>query len=101
ASLARATATFVVTVGVSVLAGPHDTAHFWTRLFWNPDHVGQQAYISNQSVFGQLVRLTRTLHPPTLLYAVLALGALGLAAFAAARQLRAGDEVAALVCVAF
>lgn len=100
ASVARAAAAFVATVGVSALASPHDATRFWTKLFWSPDHVGQQAYISNQSVFGQLVRLTRSLHPSTFLYATLALGALGLAVFAALRQLGRGNEVAALICVA-
>ncbi len=101
ASVARAAGAFLVSVAVSAVASPHDAAKFWTKLFWNPDHVGQQAYISNQSVYGQLVRLTRSLHPPGALYAALVLGALGLAVYAAHRQLRAGDEVAALVCVAF
>lgn len=101
ASVARAAAAFVATVAVSGLAGPHDATRFWTKLFWNPDHVGQQAYISNQSILGQLVRLTRNLHPSPLLYASLALGALALAVYAALRQLRQGNEVAALTCVAF
>ncbi len=101
ASVARAVAGFAATVAVSAVASASDARRFWTKLFWNPDHVGQQAYISNQSVFGQLVRLTRDLHPPTVLYAALALGALGLAAYAALRQLRAGEEMAALICVAF
>jgi alpha-1,2-mannosyltransferase len=63
--------------------------------------VGQQAYISNQSLYGQLVRFTRDLHPATSVYAPIALGALGLAAYAATRQLRIGNDVAALTCVAF
>jgi alpha-1,2-mannosyltransferase len=101
AAARRAAFAFAGTVAVSAAADRRDTTRFWTRLFWNPDHVGQQAYVSNQSVFGQLVRLTRTLHPPYMLYAVLALCALGLAGYAAWRQLGLGNEVAALTCVAF
>jgi alpha-1,2-mannosyltransferase len=100
-AVGRAVIGFAATVGLSAIASPHDATHFWTKLFWDPGHVGQQAYISNQSLFAQLVRFTRDLHPPTGLYAPLALAALGLAIYAATRQLRLGDEVAALTCVAF
>jgi len=98
---ARATASFACTVALSIVADRRDAFRFWTRLFWNPDHVGQQAYMSNQSVFGQLVRLTHNLHPAYPLYAALALCALGLAGYAAWCQLSLGNEVAALTCVAF
>ena len=100
-SVARAVVGFAATVGVSAIASPHDATHFWTKLFWDPNHVGQQSYISNQSLYGQLVRFTRDLHPATAVYAPIALAALGLAAYAAHRQLRIGDNVAALTCVAF
>jgi alpha-1,2-mannosyltransferase len=100
-SVLRAALAFAATVGVSAIASPHDATHFWTKLFWDPNHVGQQAYISNQSLYGQLVRFTRDLHPATGIYAPIALGALGLAAYAATRQLHIGDEVAALTCIAF
>jgi alpha-1,2-mannosyltransferase len=100
-AVVRAALAFAATVGVSAIASPHDATHFWTKLFWDPNHVGQQAYISNQSLYGQLVRFTRDLHPATSVYAPIALGALGLAAYAAMRQLRIGDDVAALTCVAF
>jgi alpha-1,2-mannosyltransferase len=101
AAVVRAVLGFGLSVGVSAIASPHDVQRFWTRLFWDPNHVGQQAYISNQSVFGQVVRFTRDLHPSAALYGPLALGALALAAYAALRQLRAGSDVAALTCVAF
>lgn len=100
-SVLRAALAFAATVGVSAIASSHDATHFWTKLFWDPNHVGQQAYISNQSLYGQLVRFTRNLHPATSIYAPIALAALGLATYAAARQLRVGDHVAALTCVAF
>ncbi len=101
ASVGRAAVAFALSVAASAAISPHDAGRFWTKLFWNPDHVGQQAYISNQSVYGQLVRLTRNLHPPNGLYAPLVVAALCLAAYAATRQFRAGDDVAALMCVAF
>jgi alpha-1,2-mannosyltransferase len=100
-SVVRAALAFAATVGVSAIASPHDATHFWTKLFWDPNHVGQQAYISNQSLYGQLVRFTRDLHPAMSVYAPIALGALGLACYAAIRQLRVGEDVAALTCVAF
>jgi alpha-1,2-mannosyltransferase len=100
-SVLRAALAFAATVGVSAIASPHDATHFWTKLFWDPNHVGQQAYISNQSLYGQLVRFTRDLHPATAVYAPIAVGALSLAVYAAIRQLRIGNDVAALTCVAF
>jgi alpha-1,2-mannosyltransferase len=100
-SVGRAVIGFAATVGISAIASPHDATHFWTKLFWDPNHVGQQSYISNQSLYGQLVRLTHNLHPATAEYGPIALAALGLAVYAAARQLRVGNDVAALTCVAF
>jgi alpha-1,2-mannosyltransferase len=100
-SVARAAGGFATTVAVSAVASPRDASHFWTKLFWDPNHVGQQAYISNQSLYGQLVRFTRDVHPATGVYAALALAVLGISACAATRQLHRGDDVAALTCVAF
>lgn len=100
-SVARSVVGFAATIGVSAIASPHDATHFWTKLFWDPNHVGQQSYISNQSLYGQLVRFSRNLHPATSVYGPIALVALALAVYAAYRQLRVGNDVAALTCVAF
>lgn len=100
-SVVRAALAFGATVGVSAIASPHDATHFWTKLFWDPNHVGQQSYISNQSLYGQLVRFSRNLHPGLGIYAPIALAALALAVYAAMRQLRLGNDVAALTCIAF
>ena len=57
------------------------------------------AYVDNQSVFGVLVRLTRSEHPARWLVLLLDLAVLAVAVFAARRQLAAGQQLAALTCV--
>jgi alpha-1,2-mannosyltransferase len=98
-SMVRAAVGFGVSVGLSGLFIPRDTWTFWTKLFYDPGHVGGVAYVDNQSLFGVLTRLTRSEHPPVLISGALVLGALILSAIAAHRQLRHGDEVAALTCI--
>lgn len=100
-AMLRCAASFAGTVVVSGLISPNDTFQYWTKLFYNPDHIGKEvSYVANQSIFGDLCRLVSSLHPPTWLYAGLVVISLGLATLAARRQLRAGHELAALVCIA-
>ncbi len=98
-ALIRSAAGFALTIAVSSAVAPHPSWQFWTRLWYNPDHVGGVAYVDNQSLFGVLVRLTRSQHPARWLVLLLDLIALGLAVLAARRQLSGGDELAAVTCV--
>lgn len=91
---------FLGTVAIGWLATSSDSTKYWTKLFFSTDHVRGVAYVGNQSLNGDLVRLMHNEHPPTAAYAALALLALGLGACAARNQLRQGDQAAALVCVA-
>ena len=88
------------TILVGAVTSPHDTWRYWTVLFYKPDHVGGLAYVGNQSLNGDLIRLLRDEHPPTLVYAATVVAALGLAVVGARRQLRRENEVAALTCIA-
>ncbi|MGI8577700.1 MAG: glycosyltransferase 87 family protein [Nocardioidaceae bacterium] len=100
-ALLRCVVGFAGTVLISALVSPHDTFEFWTKLFYSPEHVGtNRFYVANQSMFGDLGRLVHNAHPPLSAYAALVVIALVLATLAARRQLRAGDELAALVCIA-
>jgi len=88
------------TIVVGWLAAPADSTKYWTKLFFSTDHVRGVAYVGNQSLNGGLVRLTRNEHPPTGWYVALAVCAVALGALAARRQLRAGRDAAAFVCIA-
>jgi alpha-1,2-mannosyltransferase len=74
---------------LGLAVAPADSVLFWTRLWWDPAHVGDQAYTANQSLGGVVARLTggHTLW----LALVLLVGVGGLALARAAY--RAGDEL--------
>ncbi len=122
AAVARSLLGFAITVLISGFADRSDTVTFWTKLFYDPAHVGGVAYVDNQSLFGVLVRLWHTEHPPRAAAVLVQGGALLLALVAAHRRLaeaprdteaprdaeapgdteaprRNGDEVAAMTCV--
>jgi alpha-1,2-mannosyltransferase len=55
---AIATATFGLTIGVSLVALPAAAEHYWLDgLFLNPNRLGGISYIGNQSLNGALLRL--------------------------------------------
>lgn len=85
---------------IGFAATPSDSMKYWTKLFFSTDHVRGVAYVGNQSLNGDLVRLLKNEHPPTALYAGLAVLALLLGVAAARQQLQRDDDVAALVCIA-
>jgi len=97
---AVATATFALTIAVSMALLPKATEHYWfDGLFLNPHRLGNVAYVGNQSLYGALVRLcgsTAAAHPYQLAaVAVVGAGGLLLAAWASHR----GQEMAGiLVC---
>ena len=89
----REAATGAVTAAATALIGyavaPGDSVLFWTRLWWDPAHVGDQAYTPNQSLGGALARLGAG-HGVWLVLAA-AVGAYGLAV--ARQAYRSGDEL--------
>ena len=89
----------VCTVLISGLASPASTWEFWTRLWFDPAHVGGVAYVDNQSLFGVLVRLLRNEHPPGPLVLTVDLLTLALGSVAARRQLQSGQTLAAATAV--
>lgn len=99
-SVFRSAAGFGVSLVVGAIFAPQDSWLYWTKLFFNSDHIGGVAYVSNQSLYGGLIRILRTEHPPTVIFLALALAAIALGLAAAARQLSRGDNVAALVSIA-
>jgi len=96
----RAALGFAGTIVVGLLLARNASETYWTKLFFSTDHFRGVAYVINQSLNAILVRLVHQEHPPAWAYLLLALGAVALATGAAARQLRGGDEVAALTCIA-
>jgi alpha-1,2-mannosyltransferase len=90
---------FLATVLVGAVVVPGDSWRYWTELFYDPGHIGGYAYVDNQSVFAAMVRLLRTEHPPGALYLVLGAAAMALGVAATRRQLRQGQELAALTCI--
>jgi alpha-1,2-mannosyltransferase len=90
---------FAITIAVSAAITRDDTRLYWTKLFYNPNHIGGVAYVDNQSLYGVLVRLTHTQHPPLPVSAGLSLSAVALAGVAAHRRLRTNEQVAAVTCI--
>ena len=101
-SALRATCGFLVTVGVGAVVAPQDSLRYWSGGLFGISHWGPVAVVDgkNQSLIGQLARISH--NPSPLMVTALVLSASGLAlGFAAARrQLRIGDDVAALTAVA-
>jgi len=101
----RAAGRSVVAGGLTVLAGgvaaPRASWRFWTRLWFDPGHVGGVAYVDNQSLFGVLVRVFRSEHPPQFWVLVVDDAVLALGGLATRRQLHAGQPLAAVTSVGF
>jgi alpha-1,2-mannosyltransferase len=95
-----ATASAAATVLIGHLLAADSSTRFWTRLWFDPDHVGDEAYVSNQSLYGALTRLAGGPHQVRPLWLVLAVavGCWGLAT--AWRVHRGGDEVFAVLLTA-
>jgi alpha-1,2-mannosyltransferase len=99
--LVRAAGGLAVTILLGWVVDHGDSHLYWTKLFYDDSHVGGVAYVGNQSLNGVLVRFTHDETPPTAAYLALALAALALAAYAAWRQLRSGNELGAVTAIAF
>ena len=101
-SALRAVGGFLVTVVFGAIVAPQDSLQYWTGGLFEISHFGPAAVVDgkNQSLVGQLARLSQDPSPLMVTELVLFAAALALAAAAAHRQLRKGANVAALSAVA-
>jgi alpha-1,2-mannosyltransferase len=101
-SALRAAAGFLVTVACGAMVAPQATLRYWTGGLFEISHWGPAAVVDgkNQSLVGQLTRLSQNPSPLMVTELFLFAAALALAIAAARRQLRIGDEVAALTAIA-
>jgi len=101
-SAIRAAFAFLVTVACGVVVAPQDSLRYWAGGLFGISHWGPVAVVDgkNQSLIGQLARITHNPSPAMVTALVLSASGLALAIAAAHRQLRIGDEVAALTAVA-
>ena len=101
-SAVRAACGFLLTVVCGAIVAPQDSRDYWTGGLFGISHFGPAAVVDgkNQSLVGELTRIAQNPTPLLVTELVLFVAALTLAVAAARRQLRVGDEVAALTAVA-
>lgn len=101
-SALRAACGFLLTVVCGAIVAPQDSRQYWTGGLFGISHFGPAAVVDgkNQSLVGELTRISQSPTPLLVTELVLFLTALALATAAARRQLRIGDDVAALTAVA-
>jgi alpha-1,2-mannosyltransferase len=93
---------FLVTVAGGALVAPQASLQFWGGGLFGISHFGPAAVVDgkNQSLIGQLTRISHNPSPLMVTELLVFAAALALGAVAAHRQLRIGDDVAALTAVA-
>jgi alpha-1,2-mannosyltransferase len=101
-SAVRAAAGFVLTVALGAFVLPAGSRQYWTGGLFEISHWGPVAVVDakNQSLIGELARISHQPSPTMLTTLVLPAAGLALALAAARRQLRIGDEVAAVTAIA-
>jgi alpha-1,2-mannosyltransferase len=101
-SALRAACGFLVTVVIGAVVAPQDSLRYWSGGLFGISHWGPAAVVDgkNQSLVGQLIRLSQNPSPLMVTELVLFAAGLALATAAARRQLRIGDDVAALTAIA-
>ena len=101
-SATRAACAFVLTVVCGAVVAPQDSMRYWSGGLFGISHWGPVAVVDgkNQSLIGQLARISHNPSPLMVTALVLSASGLALAIAAAHRQLQAGDDVAALTAVA-
>ena len=101
-SARRAVFGFLVTVACGTLVAPQDSLRFWGGGLFGISHFGPAAVVDgkNQSLIGQLARVSQNPSPSMVTELLVFAAALTLGGVAAHRQLRIGDDVAALTAVA-
>jgi alpha-1,2-mannosyltransferase len=101
-SALRAACGFLVTVAIGAIVAPQDSLRYWTGGLFGISHWGPVAVVDgkNQSLIGELARISHNPSPLMVTALVLAASGLVLGIAAAHRQLQIGDDVAALTAVA-
>ncbi len=101
-SAVRAACGFLLTVVCGAIVAPQGSVRYWTGGLFGISHFGPAAVVDgkNQSLVGELTRIAQNATPLLVTELVLFVAALALATTAARRQLRMGDDVAALTAVA-
>jgi alpha-1,2-mannosyltransferase len=101
-SALRAACGFLVTVVIGAVVAPQDSLRYWGGGLFGISHWGPAAVVDgkNQSLVGQLTRVSQNPSPLLVTELVLFAAGLALATVAARRLLREGDDVAALTAIA-
>jgi len=101
-SALRAACGFLVTVACGAIVAPQDSLRYWSGGLFGISHWGPVAVVDakNQSFIGQLARISHNPSPLVVTALVLSVSGLALGIAAAHRQLRIGDDVAALTAAA-
>ena len=101
-SALRAGCGFLVTIAIGAIVAPQDSLRFWTGGLFGISHFGPSAVVDskNQSLIGELARISANPSPLMVTELVLFASGLALGIAAARRQLRIGDDVAALTAIA-
>jgi alpha-1,2-mannosyltransferase len=101
-SAVRSACVFMLTVACGAVVAPQDSLRYWTGGLFGISHWGPVAVVDgkNQSLIGQLARISHDPSPLMVTALVLSASGLALGIAAAHRQLRIGDDVAALTAVA-
>ena len=98
----RCVAAFAATVALGGVFAPHDSWRFWSGGFMNLSRFGAEAVIGgdNQSLNGELMRLSHDLSPSPIVIVILSVGVLALGFITAKREIDMGNDAAGLVCIA-
>lgn len=101
-SALRVACGFLLTVGCGAVVAPQDSLRYWSGGLFGISHWGPVAVVDgkNQSLIGQLARISHNPSPLMVTALVLSASGLALGLAAAHRQLRIGDDMAALTAVA-
>ncbi len=101
-STLRAAGGLLLTVICGAIAAPQDSLRFWTGGLFGISHFGPASVVDgkNQSFIGELIRLSGDPLPLVMTTVVLCAAGVALGIAAARRQLRTGDDVAALTAIA-
>jgi alpha-1,2-mannosyltransferase len=96
----RVIASFAIASLAGFLLAWRDSVEYWTATVRHTDRIGSPSLNTNQNIAGALARLPLTAPEQFAVWAVGCLAALALTVWAARRALRAGEPVAALMCIA-
>ena len=93
--------TFVATIALGWVVAPASSARYWLEDLDKTARFGGDALMSaNQSLRALVVRVTGVENPPLVWWAPLALVALALCVWVAARRIRLADDIGAMLALA-